>query len=102
MANQKRIVDYLEIRSLFDEEYKRKMQLVREGETYLDSMAEGFMGADKVIFMLPPVDAVEVVRCKDCKWYEVHKPRVLENCEREGKLVPMMPDDFCSYGERRG
>ena len=49
----------------------------------------------------PTVDAVEVVRCKDCKHYEIHRPKVLENCERNGYLIPMKPDDFCCYGERR-
>ena len=42
-----------------------------------------------------------VVRCKDCKYYEIHKPKVLENCERNGYIIPMKPDDFCSYGERK-
>ena len=52
----------------------------------------------------PTVDAVEVVRCKDCK-----KCGVLEH---NGKMyckepmgcygcVPTEPDHFCSYGERR-
>ena len=50
----------------------------------------------------PTVDAVEVVRCRECKHYEIHKPKVLENCERNGYIIPMKPDDFCSYGERRG
>ena len=49
----------------------------------------------------PTIDAVPVVRCKDCKHYENHRPKVLENCERNGHLIPMSPDDFCSYGERR-
>ena len=49
----------------------------------------------------PTVDAVEVVRCKYCKHYEIHKPKVLENCERNGYIIPMKPDDFCSYGERK-
>ena len=42
---------------------------------------------------LPKVDAVEVVRCKDCKDY-------LEDgyCFRLG--VYMNEDDFCSYGEK--
>ncbi len=44
-------------------------------------------------------ETVEVVRCKDCKYYEIHKPNITLNCEREGKLIPMMPNDFCSYGE---
>ena len=43
----------------------------------------------------PTVDAVEVVRCRDCK-----------HCN-EGFCVgyhahhDVMPDDFCSYGERK-
>ena len=43
---------------------------------------------------LPKVDAVEVVRCKDCQDY-------LEDgyCWRLG--VHMEQDDFCSYGERK-
>ena len=50
---------------------------------------------------LEMLGAAEVVRCKDCKYYEIHKPSVLENCERNGYLIPMKPDDFCSYGEKR-
>lgn len=49
----------------------------------------------------PAADVVEVVRCKNCKHYEIHKPSVTLNCERNGRLIPMMPDDFCSYGERQ-
>lgn len=47
------------------------------------------------------VDAVPVVRCRECKHYEIHKPKVLENCERNGYIIPMKPDDFCFYGERK-
>ena len=46
-------------------------------------------------------DVVEVVRCKDCQYYEIHKPSVTLNCERDGKLIPMMPNDFCNYGRRK-
>jgi hypothetical protein len=49
----------------------------------------------------PTADVVPVVRCKDCKHYEIHKPSVTLNCERGGRIVPMMPDDYCSYGERK-
>ena len=55
----------------------------------------------KEIDKAPTIDAVPVVRCKDCKHYEIHKPKVLENCERNGYIIPMKPDDFCSYGERK-
>ena len=50
---------------------------------------------------LNSADVAPVVRCKDCKHYEIHKPKVLENCERNGYIIPMKPDDFCSYGERK-
>lgn len=51
---------------------------------------------------LPTADVVEVVRCKDCKYYETHRPIHKKVCEKnEGHLIPMQPDDFCSYGERR-
>ena len=45
----------------------------------------------------PTVDAVEVVRCKDCM-------RRMENgmCEyKDYKVVAQDDDDFCSWGERR-
>ena len=72
------------------------------GLTIVDPMVAQY--ADAVLYQIqqaPTVDAVPVVRCKDCKYYEIHKPSVLENCERKGALIPMMPDDFCSYGEKR-
>ena len=50
---------------------------------------------------LNSADVALAVRCKDCKHYEIHKPKVLENCERNGYIIPMKPDDFCSYGERK-
>ena len=40
----------------------------------------------------PTVDAVEVVRCKDCKHYKIGLCYGW-HCVEE--------DDFCSYGERR-
>lgn len=55
----------------------------------------------KEIAEMPAADVVEVVRCKDCVYYEIHKPRVWENCERNNRLIPMNPNDFCSYGKRK-
>lgn len=44
----------------------------------------------------PTVDAVPVVRCKDCKYTGGDFV-----CYR-GVMVQHKPEDFCSYGERRG
>ena len=49
---------------------------------------------------LPTVDAVEVVRCKDCK----HCDPESFHCDHPmGTSLPASrrPDDFCSYGERK-
>ena len=76
--------------------HKRKMSGSDFGGEFWD---EAVLASD--IKNAPTVDAVPVVRCKDCKHYEIHKPKVLENCERNGYIIPMKPDDFCSYGERK-
>ena len=58
----------------------------------------------------PTVDAVEVVRCKDCKWYEIeqlkrdgtddkrYKPSV---CVIGAYAEPRKADWYCADGERR-
>lgn len=44
----------------------------------------------------PTADAVEVVRCKDCKYYYNGRTQ----CEiHDG--IGYKPTDYCSYGERR-
>ena len=44
----------------------------------------------------PTVDAVEVVRCRDCKYH--NKP----TCPMRLSFNWTEDDDFCSYGERKG
>ena len=49
----------------------------------------------------PAVDAVEVVRCRECK----HCDPENYHCDHHmGTVAPLRrePDDFCSYGERKG
>lgn len=41
------------------------------------------------------VDAVEVVRCKDCDWWLDGK------CSNVFAMVSFDENNFCSYGERR-
>ena len=47
-------------------------------------------------------DVVPVVRCKDCKHYEIGKD-YLSYCNHCDGGIADYPrqDDFCSYGERR-
>ena len=49
---------------------------------------------------MPTVDAVEVVRCRQCK----HCDPENYHCDHPmGTAAPLKrkPDDFCSYGERK-
>jgi len=46
-------------------------------------------------------DVVEVVRCKDCKWYKRKYPWNGNIYECTYLDAPMDDDGFCSWGERR-
>ena len=48
----------------------------------------------------PTVDAVPVVRCRDCKYHEDTHVTGFEHCCLYG--LTMRYNDFCSYGKREG
>ena len=48
----------------------------------------------------PTVDAVEVVRCRDCKYHEDTHVTGFEHCCLYD--LTMRYNDFCSYGKRKG
>lgn len=47
----------------------------------------------------PTVDAVPVVRCRECKYHEDTSVTEYEHCCLLSKTVRY--NDFCSYGERK-
>lgn len=56
----------------------------------------------------PTVDAVEVVRCRDCKWYmpgdlftDIMFCHRLKKDNGKPAKYNYCADDFCSYGERK-
>lgn len=60
-------------------------------------------GANKIadrIKAAPAVEAVEVVRCRDCKW--LYNGLDMYCCTKHTGLALIKPDGsaFCSYGER--
>ena len=74
-----RLIDADTLPKLLDAEYKQTMKLIREGEKHLDTLAEGFTEASHIAkYIAPTVDAVPVVRCKDCKHFN-HKRMECEN-----------------------
>ena len=46
----------------------------------------------------PQAEWIEIVRCKDCKWYN-DRERTCNDLMGFGRY--WKPDDFCSYGKRR-
>lgn len=66
----------------------------------------GWNGLVRLLGKAPTVDAVPVVRCKDCKWFADNNDGDWFGCWlfQTIQIIPEdtpKPDDFCSYGERR-
>lgn len=61
---------------------------------------EMILNFQQYVHMQPTIDAMPVVRCKECKYYENPRLKVFENCCRKDLLTPMKPNDYCSYGEK--
>ena len=62
----------------------------------------------QVVAEAPTVDAVEVVRCRDCKWYmpddlftDIMFCHRLKKDNGKPAKYNYCADDFCSYGERK-
>lgn len=82
-----------------EENHSRVCKLVGKVIDYIDAM--------------PTVDAVPVVRCKDCKYSDAKRLNRVEKCFRKNVIfcrncemcgdetLAMLPDDYCSCGERK-
>lgn len=82
-----------------------------EHHEQIKNMMEIVDGWIKRIKEEPAVDAVSVVRCRDCKYSYIFEPwegkdavrycnRLRWACAKDSDL-PVYDDDFCSHGERR-
>lgn len=49
----------------------------------------------------PKADVVEVVRCKDCKFYLSSNKQRTGCCEFDEDAMEKYPSHYCSYGERK-
>lgn len=63
-------------------------------------------GANKITHRIktaPAVDAVEVVRCKDCKYFSEsgERPELFGFCNLYPLALSRLSDGFCNFGERR-
>ena len=46
-------------------------------------------------------DNIDIVRCKECKWFTFDKKMGLHICTNIGGMNLPEENDFCSCGERR-
>ena len=74
---------------------------VNKSSDYVD----GDQSILEAIDIAPTVDAVEIVRCRDCKHYmpqkkSAHWENRANYCNRFA-MIKVQPNDFCSYGERK-
>lgn len=86
LSSEKRLIDANALMSYMDECSKESRFRVYYG------YAKSFIND------APTIDAVEVVRCKDCKYL------MFSDCYGEcgkGHMGIVSPYDFCSYGERK-
>lgn len=60
--------------------------------------------AVEALSMLPTIDAVEVIRCKDCRWYgRADKSRFYRGMDCLNKRIATIDPDmnYCSRAERK-
>lgn len=84
------------------EKASRKMRLIDANALIKEANADGAYGYvdAKQIADATTVDAVEVVRCKDCRHME--KSQYGRYCQIWGMYNGHGDDGFCCYGERKG
>lgn len=100
---KKRLIDYYEVRNLFNEEFKQTMQLIKEGETHLDNLAEGFTEADRVLFrlmLLPPqtnADRIRAMSDEELAEWLADDSWDCHNCSEHERLSdnPLLRDERC-------
>lgn len=63
----------------------------RHGKTIISEIIR------RAIQTAPTVDAVPVIRCKDCKWWRDTD----HTCHEHSLTSPMGAHEFCSRGERK-
>ena len=87
-SNEKRLIDANALISYIDECSQESRFRVYYGyaKSFIDDA--------------PTVDAVEVVRCRDCKYHEDTHVTGFEHCCLYDLI--MRHNDFCSYGKREG
>lgn len=76
-----------------------------EEDWFLNGFDEFVIALDVIDLVkeMPTIDAVPVIRCKDCKWWKTNyswSTGEFKVCVREAYEPSRKAEDYCSYGER--
>ena len=65
---------------------------------------EAILAVRSILHSAKAIDAVPVVRCRECKHYDTadFDGNILCGCTLHYDMLDITPDSFCSYGERKG
>ena len=92
-----RLIDADDAKVIIEERYDTAFMQsrTRPNIAWWEGYSTGVNWARNTINDAPTVDAVEVVRCKDCKF--LHGKGY---CTLVTGLTRIKPDDYCSYGAK--
>ena len=89
------------VKDIISERDKIPYELVSEKPfKHGNSMRGGIRKALRCIEQAPTVDAVHVVRCRECKYRFKNNGHSKDGCPIIDANIWMDDDDFCSHGER--
>lgn len=76
-----------------------KRELLTEATIINDRRFMKTDSAIAVLDLIPAADVIEVIRCKECKWYSYRHHEKL--CIRHSGLAMVNDDSYCCYAERK-
>jgi hypothetical protein len=90
--------EYIKREAVLRETYKAQDELESNDDKVWRRNKPYFKGlawANRIILDTPAADVVEVVRCKDCKYYGT------SGCAMDTYAFDVVEEGFCSYVERK-
>ena len=97
------MADYIERQAAIDAFNRIKNTLKNPETAHYDTLM--FYEIEDVLEDVEPADVVPVVRCENCVHWsdsnQCERPELAGNRWHDDKYFETLPDDFCSYGERR-
>ena len=98
------MADYIERQAAIDAFNRIKNTLKNPETAHYDTLM--FYEIEDVLEDIEPADVVQVVRCENCVHWsdsnQCERPELAGNRWHDDKYFETLPDDFCSYGERKG